>query len=40
MNPFNDKEYINFVNISLKKMDDGFYEESLINFKKIISSNV
>ncbi len=39
MSPFNDKEYINFVNISLKKMDEGFYEESLIDLKKIISSN-
>lgn len=33
------KEYLNFINFSLKKMDDGFYEESLINLKKIISAN-
>jgi hypothetical protein len=33
------KEYINFINFSLKKMDDGYYEESLINLKKIISAN-
>ena len=39
MSSFNSKEYLNFVNISLKKMDDGFYEESLIDLKKVISSN-
>jgi hypothetical protein len=33
------REYINFINFSLKKMDDGYYEESLINLKKIISAN-
>jgi hypothetical protein len=39
MSSFDTKEYLNHVNISLRKMDDGFYEESLIGLKKVISSN-
>ena len=39
MSFLNAKEYLNFLNISLKKMDDGFYDESLIDLKKVISSN-
>ncbi len=39
MSFLNAKEYLNFVNISLKKMDDGFYDESLIDLKKVTSSN-
>ena len=37
MNFLNAKEYLNFVNISLKKMDAGFYDESLIDLKKSMS---
>ena len=39
MSPFDTKEYLNLVNMSLRKMDDGFYEESLIGLKQVISSN-
>ena len=39
MSPFDTKEYLDLVNMSLRKMDDGLYEESLIGLKQVISSN-
>ncbi len=39
MSPFDTKQYLDLVNMSLRKMDDGLYEESLIGLKQVISSN-